>query len=146
MRPSRAKNIPEITPTRVPTAWAFRVSVATSSGCSSGSPPVSSSTSGRSASVKVSTKRTNISASCSSLSMSELVEQCAQVSGQRRVRVSRTAAAGMGRSRRISAKCTMNSAQSEGRCPYRPGSIRVGNGEAPGRTSPGASRGTLAAG
>lgn len=102
-RPSPAKNMPLRTDVRVPAADASAARSATSAGRSNGSPPVSIRTSGRSAGVKPATKRRSAPPGVSSPRGPDDVEQWAQLSGQRLVRVARSPAAGTGRSSMISA-------------------------------------------
>ena len=90
---------------RVPTVRALSASSCTNPGRSSASPPDIERISGRSAILNVSTKRTNILAGACSLESVEFVEQCAQLSGQRRVRPKDIPAAGTERRASNSIKC-----------------------------------------
>ncbi|CAO0833402.1 hypothetical protein SMICM17S_11993 [Streptomyces microflavus] len=95
----RAKNMPLSTAVRDPARRARKLSSPASVGRSSGSPPVSMTTSGRFSSVNEPTNRSSCPASGSSRTVrSDPVEQCPHRRGQRRVRPSSRPAAGKGRS------------------------------------------------
>ena len=97
MRLAFAQNIPDSAAVLQPTSAARSASSCSSAGRRNASPPEIASTSGCSSTVKLSTKRRNISAGASSLVKVEFVAQCAQLSGQRRVSASDTPAAGTAR-------------------------------------------------
>ncbi len=108
--PSRAKNSPLSSATRDPAACAARVNSCARPGSRSGSPPVSSTASGRCAGVNERTKRSSwvrrVPSGWSGESIEEAVEQCAHASGQRRVRATSSPAAGSGRRSTISDSST----------------------------------------
>ena len=106
MRGVRAQYIPDKATVREPTAEACSASARSRPGRRKASPPEMVSTSGWSSTLKLSTKRVNSSAGASSLASVELVAQCAQLSGQRRVSASEMPPAGTERKARRSVRCT----------------------------------------
>src|ERR1700754_3043898 len=106
MRLLFAQNMPDSEAVLQPTAAARSARSCNSAGRRNASPPEIASTSGWSSTVKLSTKPVNNPAGASSLVKVEFVAQCAQFSGQRRVRANDTPAAGTARITRESARGT----------------------------------------